>query len=190
MSCQDNANASNPQSWNRYAYVFNNPLRHVDPDGLEVPEWCVNDNNCQIKMRVNIIYDTRMNKGTGITPEQKAKAQKEQKKVEGILRNANVDVQRTEVSGAVTASGEISGSQKDALNIFVSDQELPRCVAGVSSTVRGVPTTQFNIDKISTDTWMTSFGRFLSFHGRQRGLTSTASSFSMWERMVAFSKTS
>jgi RHS repeat-associated protein len=28
---------SNPQSWNRYAYVLNNPLGNVDPNGL----WCV-----------------------------------------------------------------------------------------------------------------------------------------------------
>ena len=26
-------NLKNPQSWNRYAYVFNNPLRNVDPNG-------------------------------------------------------------------------------------------------------------------------------------------------------------
>jgi len=25
----------NPQSWNRYTYVLNNPLRYTDPDGLE-----------------------------------------------------------------------------------------------------------------------------------------------------------
>src|SRR5205085_4468695 len=24
----------NPQSWNRYSYVLNNPVRHIDPSGL------------------------------------------------------------------------------------------------------------------------------------------------------------
>jgi RHS repeat-associated protein len=35
------ADPSDPQSWNRYAYVLNNPLRAVDPLGL----WCVWDDN-------------------------------------------------------------------------------------------------------------------------------------------------
>ncbi|MGH9803503.1 MAG: RHS repeat-associated core domain-containing protein, partial [Blastocatellia bacterium] len=31
---------SNPQRWNKYVYVINNPLHYVDPDGLtDVPAW-------------------------------------------------------------------------------------------------------------------------------------------------------
>jgi RHS repeat-associated protein len=30
-----NANLLNPQRWNRYAYVLNNPLRNIDPDGKD-----------------------------------------------------------------------------------------------------------------------------------------------------------
>jgi RHS repeat-associated protein len=35
---------SNPQSWNRYAYALNNPLRYVDPSGLILCDYGPSDN--------------------------------------------------------------------------------------------------------------------------------------------------
>ena len=32
------SNAGNPQSWNPYSYVRNNPLRHIDPTGMCIPD--------------------------------------------------------------------------------------------------------------------------------------------------------
>jgi RHS repeat-associated protein len=44
--------ASNPQTWNRYTYALKNPLKFVDPDGLEVPDSCVKDPTCTIMIRL------------------------------------------------------------------------------------------------------------------------------------------
>ena len=64
------AKASDPQTWNRYAYTLNNPLRYVDPDGLEVPDDCVQDPECTIAAKINVIYDYTVNKRQGLTEQQ------------------------------------------------------------------------------------------------------------------------
>jgi RHS repeat-associated protein len=37
---------ANPQSWNRYAYVLDDPLKAVDPLGLYLAQVCDDDGNC------------------------------------------------------------------------------------------------------------------------------------------------
>jgi hypothetical protein len=151
------ARASNPQTWNRYAYALNNPLRYVDPDRLEVPESCVQDQNCTIRVKVNVIYDRTVNRGRGLTAEQKKKFEQGQiakgQKDYGTS-NIKLDVSYTAGSYTVGSDGkpQLTGLQSDALNLVVSSG-TPTGAAGVSG-----------VDK-NTDTAVT-FLNFAEVHDR------------------------
>jgi len=134
------AKASDPQTWNRYSYALNNPLRYVDPDGLEVPEDCAKDQKCTIVVKVNVLYDQTANRGRGLTAEQKkmfeqgqlAKAQKDYG-----TSNIKLDFAYTAGSYTVGANGQpqLTGTKSDALNLVVSNA-TPNGAAGVSGVDR------------------------------------------------------
>ena len=122
------ARASNPQSWNRYAYALNNPLKFVDPDGLEVPDSCVKDPNCTIVIKLNVVYDETMNRGLG--PNQQ---------------------QRHDV-GPDGQTPILKGLNPDALNVMVS-QGTPTNKAGVSALDQNGPVSIININDAIAGNW-------------------------------------
>lgn len=130
------AHVANPQTWNRYTYTLNNPLRFVDPDGMDVPKKCTEDPSCKITLRINVIYDKKANNGKGLTDKQKQQFEKKQledaKKRYGV---ANINIQATYTQGSWSKDNKgnihIDGAQKDSLNVVVSDTS-PDNVSGIS----------------------------------------------------------
>jgi len=107
------ADPTQPQSWNRYAYVMNDPLTNVDPDGLD--DRIIRDENGAI---ISIILDPnnpvtiviRDPGGTGGSTDKGKKPLPKPTSVPGIMENClNQTIKDKGVSIALDVLGAIPG---------------------------------------------------------------------------------
>lgn len=122
----------NPQRWNRYAYVLNNPLRYVDPTGEKEEE---------IIARVNIVYDRNT-----IGNEAAARKLTDAAVADAIktYAAAGIRLEVTYTAGTATGNGSVhvdglkitEGKVDGAVNIFVSENRA-NWTGGVSNPNTG-----------------------------------------------------
>jgi len=118
------AKAWDPQTWNRYVYGRNNPLRMIDPTGMAevTADQCAKDKSC-VSVNLHVIWDKHGNQGGELTDKQKAAF------TSGQLQDAKDKWGNADIHFNVTfGSGESSGSAKDlglekgSLNVVVTDK--------------------------------------------------------------------
>jgi len=148
------ASVYEPQSWNRYTYVQNNPCKFIDPTGMKEisAEDCQKDGRC-VTVKVNVIYDAKTNKGKGLTDKQKAKFEKEQlQKAKDEYGEAKIRLDVSYTAGELK-NNQITGISEGAVNVFVTDSIFGKnseAASGVSNN--GIAVTIVNITAASEGT--------------------------------------
>lgn len=125
----------NPQIWNSYSYVGNNPLKYIDPSGLE--KIALGDDEKKIK---SDIESKRAEKKSVEKDKSLTKEQKEQKKAE---INAQIKTLETKLDGTRIALAIIKDleSKKESRGLKLSDFTL---TTDPAKDFAGVSTAQMN----------------------------------------------
>jgi RHS repeat-associated protein len=139
---------TDPQSFNRYSYVLNNPLRFLDPDGLDASPGCASDPDCLIVIRVRVLWDSSSRAGSGLTKDDKEAFEKFLlEKARRDMRKANVMLSVTYDTGKIRrnvatpglgpAFPAVDGARSDSLNVLVTDVGARYGLAGLDYKATG-----------------------------------------------------
>jgi RHS repeat-associated protein len=164
------AKAWDPQTWNRYTYGRNNPLKMIDPTGMAevTAAQCANDKGC-VTVNVNVIYDKNSNNGNGLTDKQKTTFEKGQlQNAKNQYGNADIHLNVSYTAGSVSYGDKgltiTGGLEKGALNVVVTDQ-----VGTATSGIKGGYAVSF-INANSTDHEDLPVEMAHQFYGDTRGV--------------------
>ncbi len=113
----------NPQSLNRYAYVYNNPLRYHDPSG-HCP-WCIVAAKVLLQTAADVVLDALIARATGT----------EFHLVESLAVNAALNVTTMGVGGTVAKAGRLATLAKAAS--YVDDAARAARIAAWTSRFAG-----------------------------------------------------
>jgi hypothetical protein len=161
---QLDAYLGNPQNWNRYAYALNNPLRYVDPTGLDPisVEDCQKDSSCTV-VKLNVILNTNADiydRDGNLRQEYQSKLDTQLAQAADEYGNANIafDVQYSRA-----AVGNDYVGEKGAINVVVTDSsESWNSYSWVGPS--GASYTRLNIGTSLTDTYNSTLSHELAHH--------------------------
>ncbi|HLJ47357.1 MAG TPA: RHS repeat-associated core domain-containing protein [Bryobacteraceae bacterium] len=152
---------SDPQNLNAYSYTRNNPLRLIDPTGLDPvsAQDCQRDPSC-VSVKLNVILDKNaaiFDSNNNLLPQYQQQLDSEIAKAQDQFGNFNIHLDVTVTTGDTsTAHGQLTvtqGLDKSGINVLVTDSNQlgSTNISGISGISGGTALTILNAFNSTSD---------------------------------------